>query len=211
MLPANLLGNIEAFAAIPQASAGSTCYYQAKQRLLSIYGEKPQESYEKATRLVMATTPSELARQITDLICENKKRPLEGCCCAKTVMGIWLRQLSNPVRQAIANMELGGGQLEETLKVADAVHHSVAPNGGIQPVATIATAAGNLDETTPALDPVAALRQARGRGGPTRSRYTRGNRGYRGRGNYNPQHSRRQGGAAPNQASTPSLGAKTCG
>ena len=91
VLPANLLGHIEAFAAIPQASAGSTSYYQAKQRLLSIYGEKPQESYDKATRLVMATTPSKLARQITDLICENKQRPLEGCCCAKTVMGIWLR------------------------------------------------------------------------------------------------------------------------
>ena len=129
VLPANLLGHIESFAALPQASAGATCYYQAKIRLINMYSEKPQESYDKAARLVLATTPSELARQITDLICDNKQNPPENCCCAKTVMGIWLRQLSNPVRQAIANMELGGGQMEETLKVADAVHRSVATNG----------------------------------------------------------------------------------
>ena len=70
-------------------------------------------------------------------------------------MGIWLRQLSNPVKQAIANMELEGGQLEETLRVADAVHRSVATSGGIQPIAAITTTASSLDETTPALDPVA--------------------------------------------------------
>ena len=30
VLPASLLGHIEAFAALPQASAGATCYYDAK-------------------------------------------------------------------------------------------------------------------------------------------------------------------------------------
>ena len=173
VLPANLLVHIESFVALPQASAEETCYYKAKLRLIDIYGEKPQESFEKATRLVLQTTLSELARQITDLICDNKQKPLENCCCAKTVMGIWLRQLSNPVRQAIATMQLGEGQLEQTLKVADAVHRSVAPTGDVQPVATVATAAGNPDITTPALDPVATLRQTRGRGVPTRSREPR--------------------------------------
>ena len=66
-------------------------------------------------------------------------------------MGIWLKQLSSPVRQAIATMQLGEGQLEQTLKVADAVHRSVAPTGDVQPVAqlvaTVATAAGNPDTT----------------------------------------------------------------
>ena len=209
VLPANLLGHIESFAALPQASAGATCYYQAKLRLIDIYGEKPHESYDKATRLVLATTPSELARQITDLICDHKQKPLENCCCAMTVMGIWLKQLSNPVRQAIANRQLGEGQLEETLKIADAVHRLVAPNEGIQLVATVATAASDLDEIAPALDPVAALRQSRGRGGTNRSRYYRGGRGYRGRGNYNSQQYRQQGGTTPqNKASTTSWGPK---
>ena len=93
VLPASLLGHIEAFAALPQASAGATCYHDAKLRLIDIYGEKPHELYEKATKLVLATTPSELAGRITDLICDHKQTPLEGCCCAKIVMGIWLRQL----------------------------------------------------------------------------------------------------------------------
>ena len=185
VLPASLLTHIEAFAAVPQASAGSTCYYEAKLRLIEIYGEKPHESYEKATKLVLATTPSELARRIIDLICDHKQKPLQSCCCAKVVMGIWLRQLSGPVKQAIAHMQLGEGNMEETFRVADAVHHSVKTEE--QPVAQPVAAVANPDETLPALDPVAALRQARGRGAPNR-RY-RGNRGYRGRNNNNPQQS----------------------
>ena len=61
VLPANLLSHIKSFAALPQASAGVTCFYDAKLRLIDIYGEKPQESYDKATKWVRATTPSELA------------------------------------------------------------------------------------------------------------------------------------------------------
>ena len=44
VLPASLLGHIEAFAALPQASVGATCYYDAKLRLIDINGEKPHES-----------------------------------------------------------------------------------------------------------------------------------------------------------------------
>ena len=51
VLPANLLTHIEAFAAVPQASAGSKCYYSAKLRLIDIYGERPHESYEKVWKL----------------------------------------------------------------------------------------------------------------------------------------------------------------
>ena len=58
VLPANLLGHIESFAALPQASAGVTCYYDAKLRLIDIYGDKPHKLYDKATKLVLATTLS---------------------------------------------------------------------------------------------------------------------------------------------------------
>ena len=183
VLPAELLTHIEAFAAVPQASAGSKCYYEAKSRLMDIYGEKPHESYEKAIGLVIVTTPSELARRIIDLICDHKQKPLKECCCAKVVMGIWLRQLSPQVKQAIAHKQLGEGNMEETFKVADAVHRSVKAE---EPPSVAEVT--NPDETLPALDPVAALKQARGRGTPNR-RY-RGNRGYRGRSNTNPQQGR---------------------
>ena len=38
VLPANLLVHIESFVALPQASAGETCYHDAKLRLIDIYG-----------------------------------------------------------------------------------------------------------------------------------------------------------------------------
>ena len=158
VLPAELLTHIEAFAAVPQASAGSKCYYDAKSRLMNIYGDKPHESYEKAIGLVIVTTPSELARKIIDLICEHKQKPLQDCCCAKVVMGIWLKQLSPQVKQAIAPMELGEGKMEETFRVADAVHRSMKTEKQsiTQPVATIVTTNKTL--------PIAALQQARGCG-----------------------------------------------
>ena len=158
VLPAELLTHIEAFAAVPQASAGSKCYYDAKSRLINIYGDKPHESYEKAIELVIVTTPSELARKIIDLICEHKQKPLQDCCCAKVVMGIWLKQLSPQVKQAIAPMRLGEGKMEETFRVADAVHRSMKTEKQsiTQPVATIVTTEKTL--------PIAALQQARGRG-----------------------------------------------
>ena len=188
VLPSHLLTHIEAFAAVPQASAGSKCYYDAKLRLINIYGEKPHESFEKAIEQVLVTTPSELARRIIYLICDHKQKPLKDCCCAKVVMGIWLRQLSPEVKQAIAHMQLEGDNMEETFRVADAVHRSTI-QPVIEPVARVQVAAvSNPDETLPALDQVAAFNQARGRG--TANRGFRGGRGYRGRGNNNPQQNR---------------------
>ena len=190
VLPPHLLTHIETFAAVPQASAGSTCYYDAKLRLIDIYGEKPHESFEKAIQQVLVTTPSELARRIIYLICDHKQKPLQNCCCAKIVMGIWLRQLSTQVKQAIAHMQLGGSNMEETFRVADAVHRSMQTENQsvVQPVARPVAAVANPDETLPALDQVAALNQARGRGTPNRR--FRGSRGYRGRGNNNPPQDR---------------------
>ena len=105
-----LLANIEAFAALPRASAGTNCYYKAKQRLLEIHAQKPEDKYDQAVDLVMVTTPSDLARQIIDLISDNKTEPLVGCCgCERTCFGIWRRKMSEPVRQAIAGMTFGDG------------------------------------------------------------------------------------------------------
>ena len=50
--------------------------YRAKQRLLEIYSKKPEDKYDLAVDLVMVTTPSDLARRIVDLICDNKTQPL---------------------------------------------------------------------------------------------------------------------------------------
>ena len=105
-------------------------------------------------------------------------------------MGIWLKQLSSPVRQAIAHMQLGEGNQEETFRVADAVHRSTQTVNQpvVKTVARPVAAVSNPDETLPALDQVAAFNQARGRG--TANRGFRNGRGYRGRGNNNPQQNR---------------------
>ena len=125
-----MLANIEAFAALPRASAGNTCYYRAKQRLLEIYSRKPEDKYDLAVDLVMVTTPSDLARKIIDLICDNKREPLVNCCgCQKTCFGIWRRKMSEPVRRAIAGKSFANGDLDEVLRLADAIERTVNIQG----------------------------------------------------------------------------------
>ena len=165
LLPTELLDHIEAFAALPQAQAGATCYLQAKKRLLDIYGQKPEECYDLATGLMMSSTPSELARRIVDLVCENKLAPLVDCCgCAKMAFGIWRKKLPASVRQGLGCSTFENGTWEDTLGKADAIYRNNA--------ATTAQVAEVVDQQADAA--VSAV----GRGQPYRGR----GRGARGRG-----------------------------
>ena len=70
-------------------------------RSLELFGPKQEDAYEEAANLVLTGKPSALAKRIMVLICD-KKKPLEGCCCAKVVLGLWKRQLPQQVRAAVA-------------------------------------------------------------------------------------------------------------
>ena len=171
-----VLANIESFAAQPRASASNNCYYRAKQKLLSIYSKKPEDKFDLAMDLVMVTTPSDLARQIVDLICENKAEPMATCCaCQKICFGIWRRKMSEQVKTAIAGKSFADGQMETVLTIADAIERTTKVQG--QTSAVESTGSGTAQEGE---NQVSVLtRGGYARGGSTRGRSQRG--GYRGR------------------------------
>ena len=143
-----VLANIESFAALPRASADSTCYYKAKKRLLAIYAKKPEDKFDMAMDLEMVTTPSDLARQIVDLICENKAEPLVNCCgCQKTCFGIWRRKMSEPVRTAIAGKSFANGDMDTVLNIADAIERTVKVQAQVSAVDTAGSGSSQEGET----------------------------------------------------------------
>ena len=150
-----------------KSEAGDDIYKQLKLRLLHLFGPAQEDAFEEASNLVLTGKPSALAKRIIVLICD-KPKPLEGCCCAKTVAALWKRQLPPLVRAAIAGMDMAG-DLEGVLKKADDTYREGAAKGA-------SVAAANLDETLPALQqpvqqPVAAVKQK------TKKQFDTSNRG----------------------------------
>ena len=172
-----VLANIESFAAQPRASASNNCYYRAKQKLLSIYSKKPEDKFDLAMDLVMVTTPSDLARQIVDLICENKAEPMATCCaCQKTCFGIWRRKMSEQVKTAIAGKSFANGQMETVLSIADAIEKTTKVQGQTSSVEAAGSGTAQEGESQVSV----LTRGGYARGGSTRGWSQRG--GYRGRG-----------------------------
>ena len=85
--------------------AGATPYLDLKKALLLQFGQSAEDAFEKALGLVVTSTPSALAKKMCDYICKNNP-PMQGCCCERTISGMWRRQLPPTVRDAIADLEM---------------------------------------------------------------------------------------------------------
>ena len=177
-----------------QNEAGDTPYLDLKTRILDLHGPRLEEAYDKACGFVMTGKPSQLAKKLIFTLCPDHC-DMKKCCIEGVVTSMWRKQLPPHVKQAVAGLKLGDGQLETTLRLADAVHSAMAPPVAAAAALTIATPPPpqqqivyvqqpyppDLDTSAdaPALD-VAAFR---GRGRPTgRGAGYRGNQhnfGYR--------------------------------
>ena len=107
----------------PKSKAGDQPYLRLKTRLLELYGPKETEVYDRAAALTLVGKPSQLAMKIIGLLCENDP-PLTGCCCHKTVSGLWRKQLPPTVKAAVLSSKLNGANLEQTLRIADDVYNA---------------------------------------------------------------------------------------
>ena len=107
---------------------------------------------------------------------------------------LWRRQLPPHVKQSVAGLRLGAGQMDATLRIADAVFSAMAPPPvPAAPVAAIAApqpqphVQSQYDLDTSADEPALQVAAFRGRGGNWQPRGPpRG--GYRGRGQPNRAH-----------------------
>ena len=189
-LPEHVIEEIKPLLRITEENDTSRCYADAKKRILELFGPKESERYAKAAELVLITTPSALCKKMIDIICD-KYPPLQGCCCPALVSGMWRSKLPVNVRNAVADMDIGGGNLDATLRKADAVFASdqgttklnayTKSNGGRGAAGSASRGRG------------ASGRGYRGRGGQSRGGATGGQQNQQGankmdKSNWGPKH-----------------------
>ena len=164
-------------------------YKQLKNKVLQIFGQRPEASMDRALARVLTGKPSELARALVDDMC---KKELDCQCCPANVLAMWRRHLPTNVQAGIAHTTFDKDSFDATVQLADKIFATQMP----RQVAAISATGGAsaLDETQHAIPyaEVAAIRggnrgRGRGRG--------RGNRGRGGQGQ--PQTQARRGAKHP--------------
>ena len=146
-LPRSVYSELKDILRKDQAAAGATPYLTLKERILDLFGKKPEEAFELASQLVLTGRPSLLCQQIIELLCKCDK-PLTKCCAEGTVSALWKRRLHPQVRAAIAGRSLSK-DLDGVLKHADDVHASLNQSTA-SPVAAVSQAMANLDTSADA-------------------------------------------------------------
>ena len=147
-------------------------YKQLKNKILKIFGQRPEARMERALSRTLTGRPSDLARQLVNDICLND---FDCRCCPDMILALWKRHLPGTVRAGIAHCKFNKDTFDEVIQLADDIFASNAPSASV--------AAVSLNETQPALPyptPEVAAVNRGGRGG--RSRGSRGGRGNRGGG-----------------------------
>ena len=155
-----------------KTNAPPKVYKVLKHKIISLFGEKEEDAFERAAQLELTGKPSALAKKIVDIMCQCDP-PLVDCCGAKTVSALWRRKLPQQVKSRIAGMSLKN-DFETVIQLADDCFATLQP----QQVSFVAAAeTAESPQTAQALE-VAAV--GRGRGQNRGQQYNRGYSGSRG-------------------------------
>ena len=197
IIPKQVRDEVKPLLRLKETELAGAGYKKLKDKILKIFRPAEEADFERAMSRVLTGLPSQLARAILNDICKNE---LDGCCCYKTVAGIWKRSLPLAVKQQLAPYRMSKDTFEEMCQIADDVYGSTRPSGvvaavGVPQVAAVQAPAYTLpdqlaeqselnqgfSEQFLSSPQVAAMRQFGGRGRGQFSQRARG-RG-RGRGN----------------------------
>ena len=89
----------------------------------------------------MVDKPSQLCKKLIGILCPKHPK-LVNCCAADIISGMWRDKLPPVVKAAVANYNLSGDDLENTLRQADAVYASTLTVGQIAAIAPAGAAGG---------------------------------------------------------------------
>ena len=116
-------------------------YKQLKKELMRIYGPRLEAGVERALTRTLTSTPSELARNLMDDICQHE---MDCACCPAVILALWKKHLPVQVRAAIAGQTFDNETFDAVCELADQVFETCRPAG-------VSIAAASLDETQPAI------------------------------------------------------------
>ena len=160
LLPSDVVEELKPFLRLTEDEAGNTIYYDVKQELLSLYGPKEEDAYQKAKSLKLTTTPSALGKKLVHAVCPGAK-PFDTCHCARMVYGFWIDQMSPPIRSALAGEKFNKDRYKAIFKKADDMWR--ANGGSVRPPAVVAAVTSVVHDQAEFPPQVSAVR-GQGRG-----------------------------------------------
>ena len=143
LIPPEYHSDFKNYLQMQEAEAGNLAYYDLKNAIVKQFGTKQADNFDKAISRVMTGSPSQLGKQILNDICPQNK-PLTGCHCADTVLGIWRRSLPQAVRNQIADMEFSAATYNAVFDKADSVWSANKASTSV--VATLNKASSNTQD-----------------------------------------------------------------
>ena len=120
-LPIEIRTEVKTLLKLTKANCGNDIYLRIKTELLDLFGQKPEDSYNKAKNRVMTGKPSQLGKAIMGDICDCQ---LKCACCARVVWGMYREGLPVVVRNHIAEMKFTKETHKEVFTKSDQVFDS---------------------------------------------------------------------------------------
>lgn len=191
LLPPEVVEELKPLLRLTQDEADKFIYREVKKEILSLFGPRDEEAFQKAIALRLTGKPSALGKQLLHLICPGAK-PFDSCHCAKIVFGFWHAQLTVPIKSSLAGQSFNKDTYHAMFKLADEVWVANGGTAAATPPVVAAVTATPPTTTTPPSDsssaPQIAVAARGGRGnwrgyGRDRGDFRGGRGAPRGRGN----------------------------
>lgn len=190
-LPPEIQNEVKSLLKLQQTTAGTDIYLRIKRQLVKLYGPKPEDAYMLAKNLVLTDKPSQLGKQLVELLCPAEVK-LTGCHCDRIIWGMFREKIPIIVRNHLADMQFNKDTYEMIFDKADQVWDS---NRGQEPLPSRQVAA--VAPTTSSNE-VAAVQK----GGQNKGKNKNKNKGQKGQ---NAQGGQSQGQNTQSQSSTPKV------
>ena len=174
-LPPEIQNEVKSLLKLQQTAAGEDIYFRIKQRLLKLYGPKPEDAYIHAKNRVLTGVPSQLGKLLVEDLCTGDAK-LEGCHCANIVWGMFREKIPIVIRNHIADMPFNHTTFEAVFDKADQVFNS---NKSAEPLPNPQVAASTVQASAE----VAAVQrkgQNRGQNGKNKNQNASGQSGNKG-------------------------------
>ena len=159
-LPADIQSEVKSLLSLAKTAAGNNIYFRIKQELIELFGQKPEDSYNRAKNRVMSGKPSQLGKALVEDICKKDKK-LDGCCCDAIVWGLFREKLPIVIRNHIAQKPFNKSTYKDIFKEADKVFDSNRGSDPLQapPVAAMSAASVSPPVTTGSSTEIAAVQK----------------------------------------------------
>ena len=160
LLPEEVVEELMPLLRLTETEAGDNIYKLVKDEIVSLYGPRDEDAFQKAMSLRLTGKPSALGKKLIHIWCPGPK-PFQNCHCAKVVWGFWHSQLTIPIKSALAGQKFNANTYQAIFKQADEVFLA---NGGAAAAPAVVSAVSQQPSSEDSQSAQVSAVGGRGRG-----------------------------------------------